>query len=288
MRDDANEFVSGRMGYYKATTHLCVHQTTLERKVKNVIHNPDVDLKERLGRKNSVFTYSEEAELNLWITGTRTKKMSVSACRKESQETKFLRKAMFCQYRLGRRFLKETPWPLFAVNLTNFQRTTVPNSKSKLINSKGRKHVGEFTSAETETTIIVENFFCAFGVYLSSMLIFPRQRMKLQLIDGVPPGTLAVCHENGWMESWLKKCVESTTTSKDIITTHYNNIQFIDYAWKNPLDVAFTKPLSIFSDSAAATWLSHQERVITNFQVAEIFESAFMKSSTMACAINGL
>ncbi|KAJ4425615.1 hypothetical protein ANN_27811 [Periplaneta americana] len=49
------------------------------------------------------------------------------------------------------------------------------------------------------------------------------------------------------------------------------------------------KPLSVFYDQEVAVWLrSNPGRVVTQFQVAKLYDSAFVRAATMITAINGL
>lgn len=55
-----------------------------------------------------------------------------------------------------------------------------------------------------------------------------------------------------------------------------------------PLDVTFMKPLSVYYDKAASNWLrSHPGRVITVFQISEIFGEAYVQAATMSTTISG-
>lgn len=54
-----------------------------------------------------------------------------------------------------------------------------------------------------------------------------------------------------------------------------------------PADVAFMKPLSSYYDHAISGWLrSHPRRVVTVFQISEIFGNAYVQAATMLTVIN--
>lgn len=170
----------------------------------------------------------------------------------------------------------------------------VSKTKSKIIAEKGRKQV--VSSAERGQTITVEICFNAAGTYMPPMLIFPRQRMKQELLDRAPPGTTAECNARGWMTTetfmgWFKRFVtfSGASITKPVLllldghVTHTQNIQVIEYARKNgvvmlcfpphcthrPLDVGFMKPLSAYYDHSCSNWLrSHPGRIITTFQIS--------------------
>lgn len=114
------------------------------------------------------------------------------------------------------------------------------------------------------------------------MLIFPRQRMKQELLDRAPPETTAECNVRGWMTtetfvSWFQRFVNFSGASiatpvlllLDGHVTNTQNIEVIEHARKNgvvmlcfpphcthrlqPLDVGFMKPLSVYLTMLALT-----------------------------------
>ena len=66
--------------------------------------------------------------------------------------------------------------------------SSVQKSLSKVISTKGKKQVGSMTSAERGQLVTALICCSASGRYIPPMLIFPRQRMKNELMDGAPPG----------------------------------------------------------------------------------------------------
>lgn len=141
--------------------------------------------------------------------------------------------------------------------------------------------------------------------------------MKPELLDHAPPGTVAECNARGWMTNeifykWFQKFVQfsgATPSNKVLLlldghVSHTQNLDVIDFARQNgvviicfpphcthklqPADVTFMKPLSVYYDQAATAWLrSHPGRVITTFQISEIFGKAYVQAATMTTAING-
>ncbi|CAG5020837.1 unnamed protein product [Parnassius apollo] len=110
-----------------------------------------------------------------------------------------------------------------------------------------------------------------------------------------------------WFQRFVKFSGASITNPAllllDSHVTHTQNISVIEYARKNgvvmlcfpphcihrlqPLDVGFMKPLSVYYDYACSTWLmSHPGRIITTFQISEIFANAYIQAATMSTAIN--
>jgi hypothetical protein len=68
--------------------------------------------------------------------------------------------------------------------------TTVPGKPTRIVALKGRKQVGRLTSAERGQLCTVELCFSASGQYIPPLIIFPRVRMKEELMDGMPPGSI--------------------------------------------------------------------------------------------------
>lgn len=147
-------------------------------------------------------------------------------------------------------------------------------------------------------------------------MIFPRQRMKPELLDDAPPGTTAVCNPRGWITSEIfltlfKNFIKfsgATPTNHVLLlldgrVSHTQNLDVIDLARENevitlcfpphcthkmqPAEVAFMKPLSTYYDHAVTGWLrSHPGRLVTVFQISEIFGNAYVQTATMSTAIN--
>ncbi|XP_048487698.1 uncharacterized protein LOC125490998 [Plutella xylostella] len=136
------------------------------------------------------------------------------------------------------------PTKIFNVDETGIM--TVPKKKSKVLSLKGKKQVGIISSAERGQLTTAVLCVSASGVYIPPLLIFPRVRMKAELLDGTPPGTIAVCHPSGWIQSdifvnWLIHFIENVKPSKDdpVLllldghSTHTKNLPLIDKAREN-------------------------------------------------------
>lgn len=68
--------------------------------------------------------------------------------------------------------------------------STVPNRPPKIIALKGRKQVGTIASGEkgqTVTSVICGN---AVGNFVPPLLIFPRVKQNVELMRGVPQGSI--------------------------------------------------------------------------------------------------
>jgi len=207
------------------------------------------------------------------------------------------------------------PTRVFNVDETGL--TTVQGKPSKIVAMRGRKQVGSLTSAERGQLCTVEICMSAAGQFIPPLIIFPRVRMKQELMEGTPPGSTYHCHPSGWMQKeifteWFRHFLQHSASSAnnpsllilDGHATHTRNLEVIDLARENgvtllvlpphcshrlqPLDVAFMKPLSTYYTRECEKWLRmHPGRVITMFQVGALFGAAYVKAATQEVAING-
>lgn len=112
---------------------------------------------------------------------------------------------------------KFPPTHIFNVDETGL--TTVPKRQSRILALKGKKQVGLASSAERGQLTTAVLCMSASGYYLPPLLILPIMRMKPELLDGAPPGTIAVCHQSGWIQSeifvqWLDHLISSVKPTK--------------------------------------------------------------------------
>ncbi|XP_072392249.1 uncharacterized protein [Diabrotica undecimpunctata] len=134
-------------------------------------------------------------------------------------------------------------------------------------------------------------------------------------MDTVPPGSVAFCQEKGWMSSdifvqWLKHFIHYTKASNEnklllLLDGHssHKGLEVLQVAKENgivlfcfpphyshrvqPLDVGFFSPLQTYYNKEIQNWLKQNSgRLVTHFQVAGLFKTAYLKSATPANAIN--
>ena len=161
--------------------------------------------------------------------------------------------------------------------------------------------------------------FCisASGVYIPPMLIFKRKRMKEELKDGPPAGTIFHCNDSGWMDTdgfniWLRHFISvvKPTPEEQVLlllnghVSHTKHLEAILNARESgvimlslplhtthrlqPLDVSFFKPLQTYYGQEGDKWLrSHAGRGITTYHVSELLGAAYLRAATMANAVNG-
>ncbi|MGL5029183.1 MAG: hypothetical protein ACRC6C_03670, partial [Wolbachia pipientis] len=89
------------------------------------------------------------------------------------------------------------PHRIFNVDETSV--STVPGRNCRVLAKRGRKQVGRIVSQERGQSTTAVICMSAGGNFIPPMLIFSRQRMKHELKDGAPPGSVFACNDSGWM-----------------------------------------------------------------------------------------
>ncbi|XP_065670994.1 uncharacterized protein LOC136089198 [Hydra vulgaris] len=157
----------------------------------------------------------------------------------------------------------------------------------------------------------------ASGIYVPPLIIFPRVRApkNVNIIEKAPLGTIASYHPSGWMQAdiflkWFDHFLSFVMPSKkrpvllllDGHATHTKNMEFIMKPRENyatvicfpphcshrlqPLDVSFMAPFSSNYLNEVRIWLRTHPRVVTEYQIPELFGIAYMKSANMLTAVN--
>ena len=132
-----------------------------------------------------------------------------------------------------------------------------------------------------------------------------------------PPGTIALYHPSGWVQTdiylkWFEHFLSFVMPSKkkpvllllDGHATYRKNMEFIMKAREDyvtvicfpthcshclqAVDVSFMAPHSSNYSNEVRKWLrTHYPRVMTKYQIPELFGIAYMKSANMMTAVNG-
>ena len=206
-----------------------------------------------------------------------------------------------------------TPDCIYNVDETGV--TTVPNKPAKVIAPKGKKQVGTLTSGERGELVTTVVCMSASGHYVPPFFIFPRARMRADLLDHAPPGAVGVAHKSGWMQTeifldWFKHFLRHChpTAERPLLLimdghkTHTLNLDVINLARERnvtllclpphsshrlqPLDVGFMKPLMAAYTVAVNNWLrNHPGRIVTVVQIGELFGKAFLHAATPQTAV---
>ncbi|KAJ4440034.1 hypothetical protein ANN_08165 [Periplaneta americana] len=145
-------------------------------------------------------------------------------------------------------------------------------------------------------------------------LIFPRKREKEELMNGAPPGSVMFISDSGYINcelfvKWLRHFQNhvGATTNKPVLLildnhTSHITLENVQYCRENsihllslpphsshkmqPLDRCYFKSLKDFYSTYCDQWMmSNPGRVITQFQVAQLFGKAYLKNSTAEKAV---
>ena len=80
---------------------------------------------------------------------------------------------------------------------------TTVHKTVKVITKKGKHCISSVTSGEQGVTTTVVCAMNLTGLFVPPMMIFKRKRMKLELNDHAPTGTIGGCSKNGWITTDL-------------------------------------------------------------------------------------
>lgn len=181
---------------------------------------------------------------------------------------------------------------------------------------KEKKMVAKISSAERGETMTIVCAMSAAGNFVPPALIFPRKRMKAELMDGAPPQSIGMISDSGYMNTslfldWLKHFEAHVRADADhpvllIMDNHssHRSLEAILFCRENnihlltipphsshriqPLDRCYFKALKTFYATECDRWLTNNPgRNITHFQIARILGRAYERCSTMDRGIKG-
>lgn len=194
---------------------------------------------------------------------------------------------------------------------------TIVHKPSKVVAQKGQRGVGAITSAERGQTITAVCCMSAAGHFVPPLLLFPRKRIKEELMDRAPIGSIAAASPSGWINEeifaqWFDHFIsvvqprmrpQPTLLILDGHSSHMKNLPVILKARQNnvkilslpshsthrlqPLDVGFFKSLNTFYDAAVQNWIRQHARPVSVWQVAELFAEAYGRAANLKNAQNG-
>lgn len=202
---------------------------------------------------------------------------------------------------------------IFNVDETGISTVQKP---SKILASKGQKQVGYAISWERGKTVTVTCAMSALGQYVPPMFIFPRQRMNLQLQKDGPIGAAYKCSKNGWTNDvlfleWIEHFNKHVKASLEdpvllILDNHssHTSLDVYNFCKSNgiimvslaphtshkmqPLDLTFFGPLkNAFNRECDLHLKNHAYEKITHYDLASIFNKAYIKVATMEKGISG-
>ena len=97
--------------------------------------------------------------------------------------------------------------------------TVVQHKHTKILEMKGKRQISSLQSAERGSLVTVDKSVSPTGHFIPPLLVFPRNYMKQELINGTPPGPIHACRFSGWVQSevftqWFLHFVRHTKPTK--------------------------------------------------------------------------
>lgn len=198
-------------------------------------------------------------------------------------------------------------------NMDETAITTVPNKLPKVLSTKGKRSVSKISSAERGVNMTTVNAMSPTGIFVPPAFIFGRKRMKAELLDGAPLGSIGMVSDSNFINAdiflhWLTHFKDHTRPTKEdpvllILDNHVSHctISAIHFYRENhiialtlpphashkiqPLDCGFHTVLKKYYASECEKWLrNHPGRAITVFKMVGIFTPAYFKAATLSCA----
>ena len=183
----------------------------------------------------------------------------------------------------------------------------VQNKHMKILGLKGKHQITSLQSTERGSLVTVVTCMSPTGQFIPPLLAFPRKNLKQDLMNGTPPGSIHACHSSGFL--YFSKRTKTTKEYPVILVldrhySHTRNLEVITLARENyvyviclpphsghkmqPLDKTFMGPLKTFCCQEIEKWLrSHPGRVVTFYQIGELFGNAYKRAATGEIAANG-
>lgn len=157
----------------------------------------------------------------------------------------------------------------------------------------------------------------ATGIFIPSLIIFPRNNMNPELLDGCPTGTIAKRHPLERIQAdkfteWLKHSIEFVKLSPedpvvlilDEYYCHTRKLGLIVLGWEHgviivflpshttrtpqPMDVAFMSPFKNYCSQEIETWMcNHTFRTVTCSRIGVLMGKAYAKYATLQTAMGG-
>jgi len=207
-----------------------------------------------------------------------------------------------------------TPDRVYNMDETGFTAVQKPQ---KVFAKKGKHQVGAITSSERGKNVTFVCCVSASGSYVPPLVIYPRKRLKNELTEGAPSGSIFACQKNGWINVelfsvWMEHFISivKPSNSKKVLlildghVSHTQNITALLRAREagvillslpphcthrlQPLDVTFFKPLSTYYNQCIDRWMrGHPGLAVSEQKITQFFGEAYGKAASIATAVNG-
>lgn len=189
------------------------------------------------------------------------------------------------------------------------------NRPTKVVSRKGKREVVSLTNVERGQNVTVAACMNASGAYLPPMVIFKGVRKRPEFQDGLPPGSITVMSESGYINEelfmvWLRHFNKYKTMGSPItlliVDNHgsHTSLDAVEYCRENgiellglpphsthvlqPLDRTFFKSLKAQYHRSATNWIHRNPNEnITKQRFCTIFCDAWGKAASIGCAVKG-
>lgn len=169
-------FIVYHLMWLKLTTLNMVSIRSLEWQGKNgTIH-----LREDI--QNYRFENQNRHPMHVYKSLTKSEHMHISSC---------------C-----RKYTMRSSSHLIACSMRWVKSVNSTRWSNKIVGQRGNNRIGSVASSERGDSVTVAVHMSAAGWYIiSTMFIFKWKRMKAELCNGAPPGTVFSVHGKGWMRN---------------------------------------------------------------------------------------
>lgn len=303
---------------------LAKHILSMEERFYGLTRSTLLTLAYQIAEVNGISTRFNQASKKagkLWLKGFLRRHPNITY--RQPEATSLARAAGFNRVRVEQFYTllenvvdenKLTAQHIFNIDETGFTAVQKPQ---KIYAKKGKHQVGAITSGEKARNVTFVCCASASGQYVPPLVIFPRKRMKADLKEGAPAGSIFACQKNGWINvelfrQWFEHFITVVKPSLQqkvllILDGHVSHTQSIDVLMRareagvillslpphtthrlQPLDVTFFKPLSTYYNQAVDTWMrAHPGLGVAEHRVCRFFATAYGKAASIATAVNG-
>lgn len=303
---------------------LVSHILLMESRFYGLTRSSVLKLAYQIAVRNNVatrFSHDKQAAGKEWLSGFLKRNPAVAL--RIPEATSLARAAGFNRQRVSGFFKllqnvvadeKLSPSRIYNMDETGFTAVQKPQ---KVFAQKGKHQVGAITSLERGRNVTFVCCVSATGHYVPPMIIYPRKRLKPELTEGAPAGSVFKCQEKGWINTelfaaWLEHFISIVHPSLDekvllILdghVSHTQNIAALSRAREvgilmlslpphcthrlQPLDLTLFKPLSTFYNQAVDSWMRANPGIPVGEQrITRFFGEAYNKAASVATAVNG-
>ncbi|XP_033225515.1 uncharacterized protein LOC117178270 [Belonocnema kinseyi] len=202
------------------------------------------------------------------------------------------------------------------LNVDETEIAIVQTKTPKILTLKDKRQIGALTVPERGKLMTVVIAMTAAGQFVPPLMIFPHKLMNPQLMRGAPAGAIGAVHPSGWIQTnlftqWFKHMINTLQPSAespllvvmDGHNSHTRNVDVIELALKHhvviltipphsshklqPLDKTFIGALKANYSEEIRLWNRRHTRPLAVFDVAELFNNAYVKVQRASVAING-